>query len=542
MKESGRMTFLSRRTTANDEGNALIVVILVSMLVGLFATLALTTGTFADRSSSSDRNHEQSLGVAEAAVHQVIERISAQASGTDTSSPNFWSLPLGATTPASCSVGGACVAAKGNSAYSGSTAQGSYWYWVTRCDSRSASDPCRTPSGLAADGFIVDAQSLSGGATLQRGRHVQVQLIPPSRFPEGKNYAMFSYTSIAIQNNDQVLNGDVFANDNISISQSNHSAQNDPTLKGSLTAARGWINIDSSVYITGNVWSGGPDYANHWAINMGGNSRIDGWARASNTTPGQCNDSNYNVPMANGASIGGTLTTLGTKSTQTGTVTGAYQPNTCTPASPPQPMPGYTFNPEIYGPDTYAVDTCPAHNGVCQFSSVTAFQTWLAANETNFLGAYYVREGSPSQTNRIDLSGAQLKGSAVIVSDAPIYTGNLDDSQVPGDSATFVIVSHYQPPTASGCDTEHDTSDCAVHIKNNFALNANGTCKTATLVYADKGPVAIKNGQTLCGSVLSDGILVKNNQQVTYDDRITRVVGFGDAAYGIVRWQELPPQ
>lgn len=536
------MTCLSRRTAVSDEGNALITTILISMVVGLFASLALVTGTFADRSSTSDRNHEQSLGVAEAAVHQVIERISAQASGADTSSPNFWSLAFGATTPASCAVGGSCPDAKNDPAYSGSTAQGSYWYWITRCDPHSPTDPCRTPTGIAADGFIVDTQSASGGTSLRRGRHVQVTLIPPARFPEGKNYAMFSYTSIAIQNNDQVLDGDVFANDNISISQSNHNTANDPTLRGSLTAARGWINIDSSVLITGNVWSGGPDYTNHWAITMGGNSRVEGWVRASNTTPGQCSDANYNVPMANGAVIAGSLTTLGTKSTQTGSVIGSYVPNTCTPASPPEPPPSYTFNPDLYGPEDYAVDTCPAHNGVCRFSSVANFQTWFASNKSNFQGAYLVDGPGASQANRIDLSGAIMTGSVTIVTDAPIYTGNLDDSQVPGNSATLVLVSHYQPPTATGCDTEHDTSDCAVHIKNNFALNANGTCKTATLVHADKGPVAIKNGQTLCGSVEADGILVKNNQQITYDDRITRIVGFGNSAYAIARWQELAPQ
>lgn len=518
---------------------------LVSVVIGMLAALALTTGTQADRSSASDRNHEQSLGVAEAGVQQVVSRISAEAAGTDTTAPYFWSIPLGSTFPSTCHQGGNCPAAQNDTsgAYKGSTPQGTYWYWVTRCDPTSGSaDPCRTPTNLAADGFVIDAQATSTGTLLQRGRRIEVTLIPPARFPGGKDYAMFSYTSIAIQNNDQVLNGDVFANDNIDVSQSNHNSTNDPTLRGSLTAARGWINLDSSVYITGNVWSGGPNYAQQWAISMGGNSRIDGWARASNTQPGSCNDANYNVPMANGSSIGGSLTTLGVKSTSTGTVGGAYQPNTCTVASPQQPLPTYTFNPKIYGPNTYPIDTCPAHNGVCEFSSVASFQSWLSGNLANFQGAFLVNEAAPAQTSnhRVDLTGAQLTGNTTIITNAPVFTGNLDDSNVAGGSAEFVIVSHYAPPSSTGCDTEHDTSDCAVHIKNNFSLNAAGTCKTATLVYADLGPVAVKNGSVVCGAIESDGILVKNNQQVIYDDRIKQVVGFGNSAYVVSRWIELP--
>jgi hypothetical protein len=243
--------------------------------------------------------------------------------------------------------------------------------------------------------------------------------------------------------------------------------------------------------------------------------------------------------MANGSSIGGGLTTLGT-STGSGSISGGNAPHTCTPAAPPQPLPTYTFNPDIYGPANYALNTCPGHDGVCEFSSVAQFQSWLGSNLSNFQGAFLVNDAAPSQSNRIDLTGAQLKGSATIVTNAPIFTGNLDDSQVPGDSATLVLVSHYAPPSSSSCDTEHDTSDCAVHIKNNFALNANGTCKTATLVHADNGPVSIKNGQTLCGSIESDGILVKNSQQVTYDNRIKNIVGFGDAAYVVSKWSELP--
>jgi len=508
--------------TAREEGNILITTVIVAMVIGMLASLALTTGRKADWQSSSDRNHEQSLGVAEAGIQQVIGRISAEASGRDTTEPNFWSLSPGQTSPSVCTAGNPCAAAQADPRYTFSTPQGTYWYWVTRTE----------------NGFKIDAQSRSGGAHLGRGRHIQVTLAPPERFPGGKAYALFSHTSIVIQNNDQVLDGDVFANDNISISQSNHNTANDPTLRGGLTAARGWIALDSNVYITGNVWSGGPNYDQHWAIQLGGNSTIGGWAKASATDPpASCAQSDYNVPMANGARVLGSLTTLG-EPTGAGTVGGSIYRNTCTSAAPAQALNDYLAYTQC--------GQCYDQSSYYEFSSVAAFQSWLQSHINDFHGTFIVTAptsgaGMPTQTNRIDLTGAHMTGKVTIVTNAPVYTGNLDDSYVPSNikDNTFVVISHYAPPVSTSCDTEHDTSECAVHIKNNFALDASGVCKTATLVYADNGPVAIKNGQTMCGSVISNGIVVKNGQTLTYDSRISRIVGFGPSTYEVSRWQEL---
>jgi Tfp pilus assembly protein PilX len=518
------MTFLFRKTAARrirgDDGNILITVVVVSLVIGVLSSLALSTGRQADWASSSDRNHEQSLGVAEAGVQQVISRISAEAAGTDTSAPNFWALTPGTTSPSSCSAGGQCSAARDDSRYSFTTPQGKYWYWVTR----------------TTQGYILDAQSKSGATHLGRGRHIQVTLTPPARFPGGHKYALFSYLSIVVQNNDQVLDGDVFANDNISISQSNHNTANDPTLRGSLTAARGWISLDSNVYITGNAWSGGPNYDQHWAMALGGSSTIGGWAKASATDPpSSCMNSDYNVPMANGARIVGDLTTLGDP-TGSGTVVGTINRHVCTAAAPAQALDGYLAY--------TSCGNCYDQSSYHEFATVAEFQSWLTNHLTDFHGTFIVSAptsgpNAPSQSNRIDLTGAQLTGPTTIVTNAPVYTGTLDDSAVTIPDNTLVIVSHYQPPDSTACDTEHDSSDCAIHVKNNFALNADGTCKTATLLYADKGPVAIKNGQTVCGSVISNGIVVKNGQTITYDDRISKIVGFGPATYEVSRWQEL---
>ena len=52
-----------------------------------------------------------------------------------------------------------------------------------------------------------------------------------------------------------------------------------------------------------------------------------------------------------------------------------------------------------------------------------------------------------------------------------------------------MLISTYKPPTGSSCDLNQDKSECAVHLKNNFATSGN----TAVLVYTPYGPVAVKN-------------------------------------------------
>jgi hypothetical protein len=519
------------------------------MLVGVLASLALASGRQSEWSSTSDRNHEQSLGVTEAGLNQVVGRIGAQAATPPASGPNYWAMAAGTSLPSSCPPASGrpavtCSAAQTDSNYSASTPQGKYWYWVNRCGpGLTPALPC--PGDVLAQGFIVDVQGTTGVNVLKRGRHIQATLTPPARFSGDTAYALFSNTTIVVQDNDQVRAGNIFANESILLSNSNTR----PTLQGSVTSATGWVELGSGVQVTGSVWSGGYNATASppWAINLGGGAEIDGWAMASvsnPTDPTTCGNevpANYNVPMANASVIKGDLTTLGTN-TGPGVVQGQVH-HTCTAATPRKDLP--PFNPADYGTPT-------------TFNSVAAFQGWMYCNGglTNLQGTFVVNESAPAQTgngtncgnetsyHRIDLTGALLKGPLTIITNAPIYTGSLDDSQVPCPqtpcNSTLVLVSHYAPPASNTCSTTSDTSECAIHLKNNFSLNAAGTCKTATLAYADLGAVAIKNGGTLCGSVVSDSILVKNGETVTYDLRIDHILGFGLSAYAITRWEELP--
>src|SRR5438309_177323 len=78
-----QMPFLTRRTAAelrrSEGGNVLVTTVLVSMVIGALASLALATGRQSDWSSARDRNSDTALGVAEAAVNKVVDPMTAQA-------------------------------------------------------------------------------------------------------------------------------------------------------------------------------------------------------------------------------------------------------------------------------------------------------------------------------------------------------------------------------------------------------------------------------------------------------------------------------
>ena len=59
-------------------------------------------------------------------------------------------------------------------------------------------------------------------------------------------------------------------------------------------------------------------------------------------------------------------------------------------------------------------------------------------------------------------------------------------------------------------------------------------------MYSPYGPTAIKNNAVSFGAMYSDSIQVKNNQTITYDSRVERVVGFGEVTLEPTEWQEIP--
>lgn len=450
-------------------------VVLVSMLVGSLAALGLASGQQAQSFAARDRNYDSALAVTEAGIHQAVSQIEARvAAGEYVEGFSF----------------------------SGEASGGTYDVTVTR----------------TSEGIVVDSQGGVGGASLERSRRIEVTLVPPQVFPDQERYALFSYTSIELKNED-VLVGDVWANDSLLVRQRTE-------IEGAVTSAQSWIQLEANTVVEGNATSGGYHPQFNWSYDFANGSSVDGAVKAAVSAPEhacQTEMTLYEVRMANTSSVTGGATTCGQK-TGTGSVAGTLLPNTYTAAPAARPLPVFTYASNAYDPDTH-------HS----FTSVADFQSWLSLNGTNLSGTFYVTDAAPSQSNRIDLTGVRLGGDTTIITNAPVFTNSMTDQYVT-DSAVFGIITSYQPPVSSGCDVNHDSSDCAVHVKNNF----DSSCKTAVLIYASNGPIAVKNNQKMCGTIAGDGILVKNNQEINYDGRIERFPGFGD--YEVGTWQELPPQ
>jgi hypothetical protein len=484
----------------NDDGNVLVVVVMVAMLIGALAALTLATGQQADWASAKDRNHEVALGVTEAAVHEAVARIESRVA-TNQSFTNF--------------------------NVTGDTDEGDYQATVTR----------------VGEAFVVDALGTVGpGQLTRRKRHVKVTLLPPEMFPDA-GYALFSKTNLYLKNNNEVYDGDVWANDSL-------WAESGARIEGSVTSAQSWIKLENGSTVTGYLWAGGRrcdiegqnPCQSGWGINVAPISDIGGWIKSSVSAP-NCDGENidaYKVVL-DARTVGGDVTSFGPKTGST-SIPPERLHRDCTTAQPRKDPPVFTFNRWNYDQSTYR-----------EFSSAADFNNALTnnlqgINKTALVGTFVITECG---TGTVNLTGSEIAGNVTVITNpqpcengvkgARIRTESVGDNGVPaGSRAEFVLVSHYEPPPGTSC-TDKDDTYCAISALNHF----DSTCKTATLVYADNGPVSMKNDvgpndNQMCGSIIANGIHMKNDLKLTYDPLFDRVLGFGPRVYEIARWEELP--
>jgi hypothetical protein len=213
----------------------------------------------------------------------------------------------------------------------------------------------------------------------------------------------------------------------------------------------------------------------------------------------------------------------------------------CTSAQPRKDPPVFTFNKWNYDQSTYH-----------EFASADAFNIALNNNQNGIVKSALVGTFVITECNDgiVDISGSDIAGDVTVITNpqpcgnskgARIRTENVGDGPVPaGTKARFVLVSHYEAPPNTSC-TDKDDAFCAISAKNHF----DSTCKSAMLVYADNGPVSMKNdtgknSNKTCGSVIANGIHMKNDLNLTYDPTFDRSLGFGPQVYEIARWEELP--
>lgn len=471
---------IAGRIRREESGVAMIVAVVLLGVMSTLMALVMSVSTHTNFATGRGRSWVQALHVGEAGVQRAIAKLQ-ETDGT-------YSGTL-----------------------TGSTNEGTYSATVTR---------------QARNRFQIDATGMAGaGAGLTASRKLRVTMAPPPSF----KYALFSETTVDTKNGDVIV-GDIWANQNVIV------AQND-TITGSVFAATGYVQIDNGGHVTGDAWSGGFNPSTGEAIALSTNAQLDGTAKASVTAPtdpitcGNEDQSNYKVRLDNGAHIAGNVTSWGTN-TGPGTVgpPGAVTANVCTAAPATRSMPVFTYAPSNYDPATlheYGTAASPSA------TAVSDFQTYVAANSTALEGAFFVNQsGTVNQGVRLNLTNVTITGDTTIVSNVPIFTNGMDDDTT---DAILTLVSTYSPPTGTSCDINDDSSECSVHLKNNF--QPSGT--TAVLVYSPYGPVAIKNNQIQFGAIYADSIVVKNNQAMTYDSRIERVVGFGEETYVVQKWIEL---
>jgi hypothetical protein len=475
-------TGVLHRFRGEESGIAMIIAVVLLGVMGTLMALVLTVSTHTNFATGHGRSWVQALHVGEAGVNKAIAQLQ--------------------------STGGSYAGT-----FTGATEEGTYSVTVTH---------------QARNRFQIDATgSVGTGAGLSATRKIRVSMAPPSAF----KYALFSNTTVDTKNND-LITGDVWANQNVIVDQGD-------TITGSVTAATGYVQVNNGGTVTGDAWSGGFNASNGQAIYLSTNATLGGAAKASVTAPtdpvtcGGENQSNYKVRLDSGAHITGNVNTWGTK-TGSGTVgpPGAVVSNICTAAPATEPMPVYTYAPSNYDPATlHEYGTAASASS----TAVADFQAYVATHKTNFSGTFFINQsGVVNQDVRVDLTNVTITGDTTVVTNTPIFTNGMDDDTT---DAIVTLVSSYKPPGGSTCDLNQDTSECSVHLKNNFDPSQ----KTAVLVYAPYGPVAVKNNQIQYGAVYADNIVIKNNQSMTYDSRIERVVGFGPETYVVQTWFELAP-
>lgn len=480
---------LHRRMRREQGGFAMIIAVILMAVVASLATLVLTTGTHTDFSTARGVSYTQALHVAEAGVQDAMIRLEAAKGGDIDGVPPD-------------DVAG----------FDGATDEGTYRVEVRK---------------LTRHRYTIDsAGEVDLGPGLSASRKIRVTLAPPPSF----KYALFSYTSVDTKNNDHI-SGDIWANQNVTVDEGD-------LIEGGVTAAQGYVRLRNGSRVTKDVQSGGrgPEDSDleKNSVFLENNAFIGGSVKASVTAPADPSScwpevpGHYRVRLEPGALIKGDLTTFGERNGQ-GDVEGTVAHNVCSVAPGAVSLPAFSYESAPYGDAVeYGTPSAPMVGAVSRFQIEV-----VNPRRTDMRGTYIVFDAAPvNQDNRIDLSNITVTGDLTIITNAPIFSNVTGDN---GSDAVIVLYSSYRPPANRVCDVNQDASECAVHLKNQFQSSG----ATAMLVVAPYGPVAVKNGAEQLGAIYADNIQIKNQQELIYDPRIERVVGFGPVTLEVQTWLEL---
>lgn len=324
-------------------------------------------------------------------------------------------------------------------------------------------------------------------------------------------YALYSDTGLALKNNDGTT-GDVFANESIVMN-------NNSGVTGSVISATGSVYLNNGAQVHkngsegGNVYSGGYDPAGRWGILLDMNAEIEGSAFAeAETCPGvPADDANYNI--SNNGLIRGSALARGSIN---GAINGTSTPYHCQVRHARETLPEFHYDPTLY-------------TSVTEYTTVSAFQSWVDANASNLVGTRRVWvdacASDPSGVaNYVDMGGTTFKDGFNLITNCRIDFGLNASYSGSSDGAVQLIALN------------NSTSPPAINFKNNFTVP---NPAPSVLVYST-GSIEIKNSAESNGAVYAGAISIKNNLEVTYDPRVERTIGFGPEKFSRVSWEELP--
>lgn len=348
------------------------------------------------------------------------------------------------------------------------------------------------------NGYQIDSVGTVQGVK----RRIRVQYLPEPVF----TFALFSNSSLFVKSVGGI-DGDIYGNLDVEL-------YNGTTVTGDVISATGKVLLNQNSKVLkdgdegGTVTSGGFDSTANprWAVKLENNAVIERNVKtlvATANTP--CpNSTNYNV--INSGSIAGIVFTPGSV---TGALPGGGVTAACTArAASGTPFPVFT----------------PGQNGTTPISLST-----FAAMST-LQGKYEV---VATDSDSIDLACKTITGNLILQTNAVIKKSNTCGSTPTFSGSTDSVVQIISTNT-----TKQSQSSPAIDVENSFEFPAAPNPSPAILIYST-GFCDLKNSVITSGAVYCNGINIKNNLAVQYDDRIQRALGFGSTLYVKSGFREL---
>jgi hypothetical protein len=313
-------------------------------------------------------------------------------------------------------------------------------------------DPSDPRRYLVARGY---APTKASPQRIARRLEQQIELLPT----DGFRYALFSAPGGIAGANKMTVNGDVYANGNLSLSN-NATVAGSVTSLGSVTTANN-STIAGDVQAANNVTLDNPATTVLGNVYAGGNVTMTGHVKGS-------------------VQAGGTISG--------GTVDGGRAQHS--PPAPPeaQTLPTFTWDPADY----------PV---VSNWATPAAFNTYFSSHTGAFSGVHRISCSAPCSTAVNLGSKWTMTGDTTIVTDGPI-TLSRDMANGAGHPVTLTVVSFF---------TDTVTTP-AIAMSNNVTLPDD----VDVVFYANHGSVKFSNLKHFTGTVYASSITLDQQFTLTF--------------------------